>query len=143
MSEKKGIGCVAYAVFSIAMVALAIALFVLYVTERVSFAWLYLIAVPIIIWIIISAIISKKQRASLPIIQSQADVCEKTQDNTRYGSLYFLTFVLEDGSKKTFKVTLNTYAQISINEKGLLKYKQLDKKREHWLSYLFIGFDKE
>jgi len=140
MSEKKGIGCVMYAVFSIAMASLVIILFVFCVTER---AWVYLIAVPIIIWTIISAIISKKQRANLPIIHSKADVCEKTQDNTRSGSLYFLTFVLEDGSKKTFKVELNTYAQILINEKGLLKYKQLDKKREHWLSYVFIGFDKE
>jgi hypothetical protein len=88
-------------------------------------------------------IIRKKQIAKLPIIQSHAVLLEKTQDINHSSSTYFLTFILEDESRKTFNVELNEFAEISKDEKGVLKYKQRDKKSEHYLSYIFVGFEKE
>ncbi|OJU09459.1 MAG: hypothetical protein BGN88_10040 [Clostridiales bacterium 43-6] len=143
MGNKKSFGCFMYALFSMIMLISVTIVSVLVANETLKSGWIYTIVIPILLWFCISAIISKKQQAKLPMIQSNAILVEKTQDNHRSGSTYFLTFDLEDGGRKTFKVELNQFAEVEKNEKGLLKYKQMNKKREHYLSYLFVEFEKE
>lgn len=144
MSNKKSLGCFAYAFFSIVILILIITAMALCILGTLSMGWFYIIvSVSIIFWVFISAKISKQQQANLPIVQSKAILIEKTQNNARSGSTYFLTFALEDESRKIFKVDLNVYAALIKNEKGLLKYKHANKKIDHYLSYRFVGFEKQ
>ena len=76
------------------------------------------------VYSIIRGGIVKKEIAELPVLSSYAVLVEKIKEDHRDCSSYFLTFELEDGSRKLFRVQRDVYAEFSENEKGVLTYKQ-------------------
>lgn len=142
MNGKRSPGCWAYAAFSIAIFALMITMWVLSIPEANTLG-IYGSCILFFFWIFVNTRISKKQREKLPLLEVNATLVGKVQNNTRSGSLYFLTFDLEDGSRKTFRAELSDYAGLTEKEAGVLKYKHIDLKRDHYLSYQFVKFEKK
>ena len=141
MANEKSLGRVVYIVCSVLALVLFLALTMLGALDVINMGAGLFGAVGVgVIWWLVSMQISKKQQAVLPIIQVQAVLIEKIQESHRGPSSYFLFFELADGSKKSFYVKRDVYATHAKNERGLLTYKQINKK-EHWLNYKFIDFE--
>ena len=69
--------------------------------------------------------------AYLPILTSSAIIIEKIkQDRKGKSSLYYLNFELSDGSRKLIKVNRRMYEKYFQNEKGILNYKEKNKRVE-------------
>jgi len=79
----------------------------------------------------------KAKLAKLPILKSHAILIEKIKEDHRQFSNYFLSFELENKSRKLFKVKIDIYASFLENEKGVLTYKEKDNLTE------LLSFEKE
>lgn len=58
---------------------------------------------------------------------ASAVVFSKTQNNTRFGSTYYIAFTLQDGNRKNIMVPIEKYSTIKENECGILTYKEYGK----------------
>jgi len=80
--------------------------------------------------ILISAPIYRDRKLQkLPELVSSAKLVSKgTEIRGRHTiTIYYLTFELPDNSRKTFKVSSDTYNSVLKNETGVLTYKEQDK----------------
>ena len=141
MPNKKSPGCILYVLFTIIIFAFMVVLIVLsqkgIINTVIGYSGFIIL---IIIWFLISGIITRKQEANSPVLQSQAVLIEKLQEDRRNFTQYFLSFKLDDGDVKTISVERDIYAAFSKNQKGLLQYKQVNKA-DNYLSYRFLNFD--
>jgi len=141
MSNQKTLGYYIYVSISLIALAAVVALPILAKRGVLDGEWVFFIAAAIILsWFLASLMIGKKQLAKMPALQACAVLTEKLQEDHRRRTSYFLIFELEDKNRKTFQVARDIYAAFSQNEKGLLKYKQVNPK-EHYLSNRFIDFE--
>ena len=134
MSNKKRPTLFVNIVFPIIIVAL-IVLATIY--DDLSALFIIITIVCLFLWLCLYSIMKNAEIARLPVLESPAILFEKIQEDHRSVSLYFLSFKLEDGSKKLIKVDRDVYASFEKSEKGVLKYKQVGK-----FPY-FMSFEKE
>jgi len=79
--------------------------------------------------LIYAPIYRDRKLQKLPELVSSAKLVSKgTEIRGRHTiTIYYLTFELPDNSRKTFKVSSDTYNSVLKNETGVLTYKEQDK----------------